>query len=65
VFILPPSLSVLEERLAKRGKDSPDAIAQRLDHAKAEIAAANEFDYSIVNDDLDRALSELETIIFK
>ncbi len=65
VFILPPSLSVLEERLAKRGKDSPDAIAQRLDHAKAEIAAADEFDDAIVNDELDRALSELEEIIFE
>ncbi len=64
IFILPPSLSTLEERLEGRGKDSPTAIAQRLDQAKTEIKAATEFDYSIVNDDLDRALLELEKIIF-
>lgn len=65
IFILPPSLTVLEERLQKRGKDNLDIIAQRLDHAKTEIAAADEFDYAIVNDDLDRALQELEQIIFQ
>lgn len=65
IFILPPSLSALEQRLEKRGKDTPDAIAQRLDHAETEIAAAEEFDYSVINDDLDRALAELEKIIFE
>jgi len=64
IFILPPSLPVLEQRLEQRGKDSPDMIAQRLDHAKKEIAAVEEFDYAIINDDLDRALRELEQIIF-
>lgn len=64
VFILPPSLAVLENRLTKRGKDSPSAIAQRLEHAKTEVAAAEEFDYSVVNDDIDRSLVELEKIIF-
>lgn len=64
IFILPPSLPVLEQRLQQRGKDSPDMIAQRLDHAKKEIAAVEEFDYAIINDDLNRALSELEQIIF-
>lgn len=65
IFILPPSLSVLEKRLNQRGKDSPDAIAQRLDHAKTEIKTAAEFDYSLINDDLDSALIELEKIIFQ
>lgn len=65
VFILPPSLSVLEHRLTKRGKDSQGAIAQRLEHAETEIAAAEEFDYSVVNDDIDRSLVELEKIIFE
>ncbi|AFZ43090.1 guanylate kinase [Halothece sp. PCC 7418] len=64
IFILPPSLDVLEERLKKRGKDSPSAIAQRLDYAKTELEAAEEFDYSLVNDDVDRVLVELEKIIF-
>lgn len=65
IFILPPSLPVLEERLQKRGKDDPDMIAQRLNHAKTELAAVDEFDYSVVNDDLDRALAQLEQIIFQ
>jgi len=65
IFILPPSLSELEQRLEKRGKDSPSAIAQRLEQAKTELKVAEEFDYSIVNDDLDRALLELEKIIFQ
>lgn len=64
IFILPPSLAVLEERLKKRGKDTPSAIAQRLEHAQTEIAAAEEFDYTVVNDDIDRSLVELEKIIF-
>jgi len=64
IFILPPSLDVLEQRLEKRGKDSPSAIAQRLDYAKTELEAAEEFDYSLVNDDVDRVLVELEKIIF-
>lgn len=64
IFIMPPSLSVLEKRLQNRGKDSPSAIAQRLDHAQTELAAVEEFDHSIINDDLDRALVELEKIIF-
>lgn len=63
IFILPPSLTVLKERLEKRGKDSPEVIAQRLDHGKMELAAAPEFDYSLVNDHLDRTLVELEKII--
>ena len=65
IFILPPTLAVLEQRLAKRGKDYPSAIEQRLEQAKTEIAAAEEFDYSIVNDDLDRSLNELEKIVFQ
>ena len=64
IFILPPSMAVLEERLKKRGKDSPSAIAQRLESAKTELKAVEEFDYSIVNDDVDRVLVELEKIIF-
>ncbi|QDZ39540.1 guanylate kinase [Euhalothece natronophila Z-M001] len=65
VFILPPSLAVLEERLIKRGKDSKAAIAQRLEHAETEIAAAEEFEFCVVNDDLDRSLVKLEKIIFQ
>lgn len=64
IFILPPSLEELEHRLRSRGKDTEDAIARRLESAKAEIAAADEFDYQIVNDNLDTALEKIQAIIF-
>lgn len=64
IFILPPSLAELEERLRSRGQDSEEAIAKRLSRAKAEIDAADEFDLQIVNDDLETALLDMETAIF-
>ncbi len=64
-FILPPSLDELENRLRSRGQDSEAAIARRLLRAKAEIAAADEFDVQIVNDDLDSALNAIEVALFQ
>lgn len=64
IFILPPSLTELERRLRDRAKDSPTAIERRLKHAKAELAAKDEFDIQIVNDDLETALGQLEAAIF-
>lgn len=64
IFIAPPSMSVLEERLRKRLTDSEEAIAKRLAHAEIEMAAMDEFDCVIVNDDLEEAVAELETAIF-
>lgn len=64
VFVLPPSLAVLEERLRGRSQDSAAAIEKRLDRAKVEIAAADEFDVQIVNDSLDQAIVALETTLF-
>ncbi|MBF2021650.1 MAG: guanylate kinase [Hydrococcus sp. C42_A2020_068] len=64
IFILPPSVAELERRLKERGKDSEDAIARRLEQAKAELAASHEFDHQIVNDDLETALAEIEAAIF-
>ncbi|MGZ5234089.1 MAG: guanylate kinase, partial [Burkholderiales bacterium] len=55
IFVLPPSLEVLEERLRGRAQDSPEVIAGRLAAARGEIAHASEFDYVIINDDFDRA----------
>ena len=52
IFILPPSLEELEARIRERGKDSESAITQRLITAKTEIAACDEFDICIVNQDL-------------
>ena len=63
LFILPPSIEELERRLKNRGKDSPEAIAKRLERAKTEIAASNEFDRQIVNDDIQTALTAIESAI--
>ena len=64
IFLLPPSLEELEARIRNRGKDSESAIAQRLIRAKAEIAASNEFDICIVNQDLTTSIKEVEEAIF-
>jgi guanylate kinase len=63
VFILPPSKSALEQRLRGRGQDDDSVIARRMRDAENEISHYIEFDYLIVNDDFDVALSELVAII--
>lgn len=64
IFILPPSIEELENRIRRRAQDSEEAIARRLRRAKEEISAANEFDIQIVNDDLESALLAVEAAIF-
>ena len=64
IFILPPDLTTLEARIRDRGTDSAAAILARLEQARVEIAAKDEFDYQIVNDDLPTALAELEGLLF-
>lgn len=64
VFIMPPSLEALEQRLRQRGHDSEVSIQRRLKRAEAEMAAASEFDICVVNDDIGKALSQLETALF-
>jgi guanylate kinase len=64
IFVLPPSEAELERRIRGRGTDSSEAIARRLATAKIEIAAANEFDIQIVNDNLETALNQLEQVLF-
>jgi guanylate kinase len=59
IFIEPPSFEDLERRLAGRASDQPDQIERRLAAARAELAAAGEFDHRIRNDHLERALEEL------
>ncbi|MCW4454627.1 guanylate kinase [Flavobacterium sp. MXW15] len=59
VFILPPSRRALDERMRKRGQDSEAVIAQRLAAAREEMLHYNEFDYVIVNEDFDTAVSEM------
>ncbi|MBD2439185.1 guanylate kinase [Nostoc sp. FACHB-110] len=65
IFILPPSFDELEKRIRGRGQDSEEAIARRLVRAKAEIAAADEFDIQIVNDDFETALGAIEAALFE
>lgn len=65
IFILPPSLAELERRIRERAQDSEGAIARRLERAREEIEAADEFDIQIVNDDLEQALRTLEAALFQ
>lgn len=62
VFILPPSLTALRERLEGRGQDSTEVIERRLREAESEIAHYPEYDYLVVNDDFHRALDDLRSI---
>jgi guanylate kinase len=62
IFILPPSRSALLSRLQGRGQDNGDVIAARMAEAVSEMSHYNEFDYLVVNDLFDRALTELEAI---
>jgi guanylate kinase len=63
LFVLPPSMEALEQRLHGRGQDSADVIARRLGAAREEMSHVFEFDYVIINDDFDRAAQELLTIL--
>lgn len=63
VFILPPSVEACEERLKSRGKDSPEEIKKRLQIALDEIKKAREYQYIIINDDLDAAFEKLKSIM--
>ena len=63
IFILPPSLETLAERLRGRETDDESVIQQRLDGAQEEMSHYGEFDYLVVNDDFQRALYELEAIL--
>jgi guanylate kinase len=63
VFILPPSIDALEKRLRNRGQDSDDVIAARMAKSQAEISHWVEYDYVLVNNDIDQAEAELKAII--
>lgn len=63
IFILPPSSEVLENRLRARNLNAPDDIQRRLRNAAIEVQLYERFDYVVLNDDLDRALDQLEAII--
>jgi guanylate kinase len=63
IFVMPPSFDVLEQRLRGRSKDSEEAIQRRLEVARAEVAAYVEYDYVVVNDELESAVEQLRSII--
>jgi guanylate kinase len=63
IFILPPSLASLRERLEKRGQDTPEVIARRLDAAREEMRHYGDFNYVIMNQDFARAVDDLSAIV--
>lgn len=64
IFILPPSVEVLKQRLDSRGQDSDEVIASRMQQAKDEMSHFDEFDYVLVNDDFETTLSQFESVVF-
>lgn len=63
IFILPPSIETLRQRLVARGTDDPDVIEQRVGKAAYELSFADQLDHQIVNDNLERAISDTRTLI--
>ena len=63
IFLLPPSLEALEQRLIERGTEDPGSLRERHDLAVAEIALKDTYDHQVVNDDAKRAAREIESII--
>ena len=63
IFILPPSVQELERRLRSRGTDAPEVIERRLRDALSDMSHWDEFDYVIINDDLDAAVAMLEAVL--
>lgn len=65
IFVMPPSIDVLKERLIGRATDSAEEQAKRLANAMREIEAKDMFDFVVVNDDIGKACDEIEEIIFR
>ena len=64
IFILPPSAASLEQRLRSRGKDSDEQIAIRLRHARHEMELYHAYDYLVMNDDLELAYRQFESVVY-
>lgn len=65
IFLSPPSIDVLKERLETRGTENEKSIQTRFERAKKELAYADQFDVKIINDDLERAYSEIKETVLK
>lgn len=63
IFILPPSLDELVRRLTSRGTDSDEVVVRRLRDALSDMSHWDEFDYAVINDDLDDAVADLEAVL--
>ena len=63
IFILPPSIKELENRLRNRGTDSEEVIQKRMEQAKSEISHFNEYDYIVINDDIEETFKQIQSII--
>lgn len=63
IFVAPPSWAELERRLTERGTDTPEKIRGRLERAKEEIKLAGTYDYFVINDSVEHAMSELDAIM--
>jgi len=65
IFVMPPSIEVLEERLKRRSTETPEALRKRVDKAKYELTFADKFDKIIVNEDLEKAVEEAKSTVQK
>lgn len=63
IFVVPPSFAELERRLRERATESAGEIDERLELARHQLAEADDFDYRVVNDSLERAVAELERVV--
>lgn len=63
IFIAPPCLGTLEERLLKRGTEKPEVIAERVAQAERELSFAKQYDYVVVNDVLDEAIADFKAVV--
>jgi guanylate kinase len=65
IFIKPPSFDVLKKRLESRNTEAPEALKKRLDRVPMELTKENQFNFQVVNDDLQKAIDEVDRIILK
>jgi guanylate kinase len=63
IFVMPPSLEILELRLKQRQTETPESLAKRIDKAKHEIEVADQFDKILVNENLDKACADAEKLV--
>jgi guanylate kinase len=63
IFVMPPSASTLEERLRRRSKDSEEAMRRRIELSRREVTSFEDYDFIVINDELDRAVDGLRSIV--